>query len=223
MFNSSTWILKVQVYGIQLFMGSSISKTSTKTSIFSDPSWERGLRGCQEVRPARAGAQNDQGWGDHVKPDLLSKCLPYFYFSQVKEYRFRETRLLTDYSELEEENVALQKQVLTIDMLQPGRNWDIIFATRCRACEAPRWSLRERSTRSATCKRKLKSSTHRLVMFGSSNEEACLWMFCSLMCWPQPGGGADQPEEDCGEAAGRGARVVASRARAEVPKVIEDV
>ena len=30
---------------------------------------------------------------------------------QVKEYRFRETRLLTDYSELEEENVALQKQV----------------------------------------------------------------------------------------------------------------
>ena len=147
----------------------------------------------------------------------------YFYFSQVKEYRFRETRLLTDYSELEEENVALQKQVLTIDMLQPGRNWDIIFATRCRACEAPRWSLRERSTRSATCKRKLKSSTRRLVMFGSINEEACLWMFCSLMCWPQPGGGADQPEEDCGEAAGRGARVVASRARAEVPKVIEDV
>ena len=57
-----------------------------------------------------------------MKPDLLSKCLPYFYFSQVKEYRFRETRLLTDYSELEEENVALQKQVLTIDMLQPGRN-----------------------------------------------------------------------------------------------------
>lgn len=29
----------------------------------------------------------------------------------MKEYRFRETRLLTDYSELEEENVALQKQV----------------------------------------------------------------------------------------------------------------
>ena len=117
-FNSSTWILKVQVYGIQLFMGSS------KTSIFSDPSRERGLRGCQEVRPARAGAQNDQGWGDHVKPDLLSKCLPFFTFTffQVKEYRFRETRLLTDYSELEEENVALQKQVLTIDMLQPGRN-----------------------------------------------------------------------------------------------------
>jgi len=34
--------------------------------------------------------------------------------SEVKEYRFRETRLLTDYSELEEENVALQKQVSTL-------------------------------------------------------------------------------------------------------------
>ena len=77
-FNSSTWILKVQVYGIQLFMGSS------KTSIFSDPSRERGLRGCQEVRPARAGAQNDQGWGDQVKPDLLSKNLPFFTFTFLR-------------------------------------------------------------------------------------------------------------------------------------------
>jgi len=33
---------------------------------------------------------------------------------EVKEYRFRETRLLTDYSELEEENVALQKQVSSL-------------------------------------------------------------------------------------------------------------
>lgn len=33
---------------------------------------------------------------------------------EMKEYRFRETRLLTDYSELEEENVALQKQVSTL-------------------------------------------------------------------------------------------------------------
>ena len=36
---------------------------------------------------------------------------------QVKEYRFRETRLLTDYSELEEENVALQKQVTKKPMI----------------------------------------------------------------------------------------------------------
>jgi len=34
--------------------------------------------------------------------------------NEVKEYRFRETRLLTDYSELEEENVALQKQVSSL-------------------------------------------------------------------------------------------------------------
>ena len=223
MFNSSTWILKVQVYGIQLFMGSSISKTSTKTSIFSDPSWERGLRGCQEVRPARAGAQNDQGWGDHVKPDLLSKCLPFLLLLFSGERISFPRDAIADRLFRVGGGECGASKAGSHNMLQPGRNWDIIFATRCRACEAPRWSLRERSTRSATCKRKLKSSTRRLVMFESINEEACLWMFCSLMCWPQPGGGADQPEEDCGEAAGRGARVVASRARAEVPKVIEDV
>lgn len=38
--------------------------------------------------------------------------------SEVKEYRFRETRLLTDYSELEEENVALQKQVGGVNLFQ---------------------------------------------------------------------------------------------------------
>lgn len=30
---------------------------------------------------------------------------------ELKEAKFRETRLLTDYSELEEENISLQKQV----------------------------------------------------------------------------------------------------------------
>ena len=38
--------------------------------------------------------------------------------SEVKEYRFRETRLLTDYSELEEENVALQKQVGAVNLFK---------------------------------------------------------------------------------------------------------
>ena len=41
---------------------------------------------------------------------------------EVKEYRFRETRLLTDYSELEEENVLLQKQVgATTNFTSTGR------------------------------------------------------------------------------------------------------
>lgn len=31
--------------------------------------------------------------------------------SELKEYKYRETRMLTDYSELEEENISLQKQV----------------------------------------------------------------------------------------------------------------
>ena len=31
--------------------------------------------------------------------------------AELKELKFRETRLLSDYSELEEENIGLQKQV----------------------------------------------------------------------------------------------------------------
>ena len=49
--------------------------------------------------------------------------------TEMKEYRFRETRLLTDYSELEEENVALQKQVEYIFSLNLSR--PELFMTRC--------------------------------------------------------------------------------------------
>lgn len=31
--------------------------------------------------------------------------------SELREYKLRETRMMTDYSELEEENIGLQKQV----------------------------------------------------------------------------------------------------------------
>ena len=31
--------------------------------------------------------------------------------SDLKEYKMRETRMLSDYSELEEENIMLQKQI----------------------------------------------------------------------------------------------------------------
>ena len=31
--------------------------------------------------------------------------------SELREYKHRETRLLTDYAELEEENITLQKQI----------------------------------------------------------------------------------------------------------------
>lgn len=36
----------------------------------------------------------------------------------IKEYKFRETRLLQDYTELEEENISLQKQVLVLKQSQ---------------------------------------------------------------------------------------------------------
>lgn len=37
---------------------------------------------------------------------------------EIKEYKFRETRLLQDYSELEEENITLQKLVSTLKQSQ---------------------------------------------------------------------------------------------------------
>ena len=37
---------------------------------------------------------------------------------QVKEYKFRESRNMADLSELEEENVSLQKQVLVLKQAQ---------------------------------------------------------------------------------------------------------
>ena len=39
---------------------------------------------------------------------------------EIKEYKFRETRLLQDYTELEEENITLQKLVSTLKQSQVG-------------------------------------------------------------------------------------------------------
>lgn len=41
---------------------------------------------------------------------------------EVKEYKFRETRLLQDYTELEEENITLQKLVSTLKQSQVSIN-----------------------------------------------------------------------------------------------------
>lgn len=41
---------------------------------------------------------------------------------EIKEYKFRETRLLQDYTELEEENITLQKLVSTLKQNQVGAN-----------------------------------------------------------------------------------------------------
>lgn len=38
--------------------------------------------------------------------------------AELKEIKFRETRLITDYSELEEENITLQKQVAVLKSSQ---------------------------------------------------------------------------------------------------------
>lgn len=43
---------------------------------------------------------------------------------EIKEYKFRETRLLQDYTELEEENITLQKLVSTLKQSQV-RMWTL--------------------------------------------------------------------------------------------------
>lgn len=44
----------------------------------------------------------------------------------IKEYKFREARLLQDYSELEEENIALQKHVSVLKQSQ-------VTSSRCQS------------------------------------------------------------------------------------------
>lgn len=43
---------------------------------------------------------------------------------EIKEYKFRETRLLQDYTELEEENITLQKLVSTLKQSQVSTTSD---------------------------------------------------------------------------------------------------
>lgn len=42
---------------------------------------------------------------------------------EIREYKFREARLLQDYTELEEENITLQKLVSTLKQNQVSTNW----------------------------------------------------------------------------------------------------
>lgn len=47
---------------------------------------------------------------------------------EIKEYKFRETRLLQDYTELEEENITLQKLVSTLKQSQVSMKTFIVLA-----------------------------------------------------------------------------------------------
>lgn len=51
---------------------------------------------------------------------------------EIKEYKFRETRLLQDYTELEEENITLQKLVSTLKQSQVSLTSDkpLLFQQR---------------------------------------------------------------------------------------------
>lgn len=50
---------------------------------------------------------------------------------EIKEYKFRETRLLQDYTELEEENITLQKLVSTLKQSQVSQTSDKPLLLRC--------------------------------------------------------------------------------------------
>lgn len=51
----------------------------------------------------------------------------------IKEYKFREARLLQDYSELEEENISLQKQVSVLRQNQAS-----VWLGELALCHGPR-------------------------------------------------------------------------------------
>lgn len=48
---------------------------------------------------------------------------------EIKEYKFREARLLQDYTELEEENITLQKLVSTLKQNQVNTHKDAVTCT----------------------------------------------------------------------------------------------
>lgn len=48
----------------------------------------------------------------------------------IKEYKFREARLLQDYSELEEENISLQKQVSVLRQNQASLHPRVALGTQ---------------------------------------------------------------------------------------------
>lgn len=70
--------------------------------------------GCvTEERDRMLQENNDMG---KDKEDRSMECKKLR--SELREIKFRETRLITDYSELEEENIALQKQVSVLKSSQ---------------------------------------------------------------------------------------------------------
>lgn len=75
---------------------------------------------------------------------MLFPLLPYHYSPQsnemlelqksrmkeeIKEYKFREARLLQDYTELEEENITLQKLVSTLKQNQVNTHKETVTYT----------------------------------------------------------------------------------------------
>lgn len=69
----------------------------------------------------RCQAEKERLWNENIeliKTNERSDWERKNQKSELRELKFRETRLLTDYSELEEENIGLQKQVSALKSSQ---------------------------------------------------------------------------------------------------------
>lgn len=76
--------------------------------------------------------------------------------SELKELKYRETRLLSDYSELEEENISLQKQISVLRSSQVGvRMYNLGEQCDTLYLNASRSSSKVTSMRSVACKKSL--------------------------------------------------------------------
>uniref|UniRef100_A0A7N8YAZ0 Bicaudal D homolog 1a n=1 Tax=Mastacembelus armatus TaxID=205130 RepID=A0A7N8YAZ0_9TELE len=75
-----------------------------------------------EVTLSRSVASNTQAENERLNAVMLDNEMLELQRSrmreEIKEYKFRETRLLQDYTELEEENITLQKLVSTLKQSQ---------------------------------------------------------------------------------------------------------
>lgn len=82
---------------------------------------------------------------------------------EIREYKFRESRLLQDYTELEEENISLQKLVSTLKQNQVQISQIYINDKQVSVCCSlnflpwVRWSLKALNMRSKSWRRRQRS------------------------------------------------------------------
>lgn len=67
---------------------------------------------------------------------------------ELKDIKFREARMLTEFSELEEENISLQKVSPVCNLVESLILLEKCFYSKSPVCAALRWSLKEPNMKS---------------------------------------------------------------------------